>query len=72
MARQQGGSRPGACGGPGALVLDGRQPVAGEGGAPELARQLGDPGRGPAAARYPSGGGRWRCGWVPELARQLG
>ena len=48
---------PEACGGPGALVLDGRQPVAGEGGAPELARQLGSMAGGLRRPRRP--GVRW-------------
>ena len=51
LARQLGhGRRP--RGGPGALVLDGQQPVADE-GSPELARQLGDPGRGPRGGPAP-------------------
>ena len=59
LARQLGGSWPGARGG---LVLDGRQPVAGEGGAPELARQLG---RSWPGAR----GGPVLDGWRPAAAR---
>ncbi|GJA79375.1 hypothetical protein [Aeromonas caviae] len=41
LACQWGRSSPEACGDPSALVLDGLQLVAGMGGAPELARQLG-------------------------------
>ena len=59
-SRRPGGSR---WLGPGA-----RAAVAG-GWAPELARQLGDPGRRPAVAPVPE----WLpVGRAPELARQLG
>ena len=69
LARQL-GIMAGARGG---LVLDGRQPVAGEGGAPELARQLGRSWPGARGGRVLDGrqpvAGE---GGAPELARQLG
>ena len=42
-------------GGPGAPVLDGRQPVADEGGARSWPASWGIPAEGPAAARYQIG-----------------
>ena len=64
-----GGSWPRARGGPGA-----RWAAAGGGyGGGARSRQPGGiMAEGPRRPRFPSGGGRCRCGWMPELAHQSG
>ncbi len=64
-----GGSWPGACGGPGsrAAAAD-----AGAAGCRSSPTSRGIMAEGLRRPRFLSGGGRYRCGWVPELARQPG
>ncbi|MND27453.1 hypothetical protein D3C80_179190 [compost metagenome] len=59
LARPLGRSWPGAPGGPGARTAAAGGGVAGCRSSPS---SWGDHGRGPAAVRFPSGGGRYRCG----------
>jgi hypothetical protein len=54
-------------------MLDGRQPVAGEGWGPGARPTCGgDHGRGPRRPGTRVAVAGWRCGGAPELARQLG
>ena len=66
---QLGRSWPGARGGP---VPERRRPVPvwlGAGARPPAGAIMAG---GPWRPRRPNGGGRWRCGWVPEFTLQLG